>query len=396
MNDQSFSTLVETLPAGLVLLESSNGGYSLLYMNAGAATILGCDSRQFVGQAFSSIFPEYADNWLEALRSGDAAVDVLGPRDGQVFSLTSFQPAPGQFAILIHDVSARCDFGNPSMPASMLRSGLGEGRRILLVEDHPVNRMLATRILESAGFEVEPAVDGLAALDAFTQTRIDLVLMDCNMPRMDGLEATRRLRALEGELGLSPVPILALTAHSGPVEQAACMAAGMDGFMGKPYTAFDLLEMVERHLAQSPAQAVGEESSAGGQVGADDGGAVVLTEDDLASLDMTLIDELRDALGDDLNEIVDQFLFQLDEQVRLLGDAITCRDAQQVREYAHALKGSAGNLGVSGLAAIAAEIEVMGREDNLACAENSFARMDRCVARTVTVLEEMGFSAREG
>lgn len=119
---------------------------------------------------------------------------------------------------------------------------------VLVAEDHPLNRLVASIILEEAGLRFEFAEDGEAAVEAVRSGRFDLVLMDVNMPRMDGLEATRQIRRLQGRAGA--VPIIAVTANASAEEQEVCRQAGMDDFVAKPIAAEDLLETLARQLTK--------------------------------------------------------------------------------------------------------------------------------------------------
>ncbi len=116
---------------------------------------------------------------------------------------------------------------------------------ILVAEDHPLNRRVAAIVLEGAGLRFEFAEDGLAAVEAVKTGRFDLVLMDVHMPRMDGLEATRAIRALPGPV--AAIPIIAVTAAS-PDEVTECREAGMDDFVSKPIGAAALLQRIAEHL----------------------------------------------------------------------------------------------------------------------------------------------------
>ncbi len=119
-----------------------------------------------------------------------------------------------------------------------------KGRRILLAEDNHINAVLASTILRRAGHKVEIAVNGVEALDALRRDDYEIVLMDMHMPEMDGLEATRKIRALSGDDGL--IPVIALTANVMGAEERKCMAAGMDDFLSKPFEPDDLLAAVEK------------------------------------------------------------------------------------------------------------------------------------------------------
>ena len=140
--------------------------------------------------------------------------------------------------------------------ADVLSAGNGEGlarrqrlhgARILLAEDNGVNRIFIVRLLEKHGHSVVTAVDGRDALAAFAKCHFDLVLMDVQMPGMDGLEATEAIRELEKESSLH-VPIVALTAHALNGDRERCLAAGMDGYLSKPVHADELLEMLDAFL----------------------------------------------------------------------------------------------------------------------------------------------------
>jgi two-component system sensor histidine kinase/response regulator len=117
--------------------------------------------------------------------------------------------------------------------------------RILVADDQPVNRLVAVRMLEKQGHSVQAACDGREALAAVTQMPFDLVLMDVQMPEMDGLEATAAIRAAERDLG-GHIPIIALTAHAMKGDMERCLEAGMDAYVSKPLSPAQLFEAIER------------------------------------------------------------------------------------------------------------------------------------------------------
>jgi CheY-like chemotaxis protein len=119
------------------------------------------------------------------------------------------------------------------------------GARILLAEDNPVNREVALALLDDMGLQVDTAVNGLQAVERAQTTRYDLVLMDMQMPLMDGLQATRALRALPG---WADVPILALTANAFDEDRRACTEAGMTDFISKPFDPERLYAVMLRWL----------------------------------------------------------------------------------------------------------------------------------------------------
>jgi CheY-like chemotaxis protein len=122
-------------------------------------------------------------------------------------------------------------------------------RHVLLVEDNEVNQKLAQAILSRRGWLVSVAGDGAQALDMLAAQAFDLVLMDMQMPVMDGLEASRRIRQHEGDAHLPRLPIVAMTANAMKGDRERCLAAGMDGYVSKPVEARRLFDEIERVFA---------------------------------------------------------------------------------------------------------------------------------------------------
>jgi CheY-like chemotaxis protein len=132
----------------------------------------------------------------------------------------------------------------PALPAD---GSTGPGLRVLLVEDNRVNQTIVTRLLERCGHAVEVAGDGQAGLAALERGRFDLVLMDVQMPHMDGFEATAAIRARESARGDHTI-IVAMTAHAMKGDRERCLAAGMDGYIAKPVDRQELLATIARLL----------------------------------------------------------------------------------------------------------------------------------------------------
>jgi two-component system sensor histidine kinase/response regulator len=132
--------------------------------------------------------------------------------------------------------------------------------RILLAEDNLVNQRLATRLLEKRGHSVVVASNGLEAVASFERDRPDLILMDVQMPEMDGLEATAAIRAEEKSTG-NHVPIVALTAHAMKGDREKCLAIGMDGYLTKPIRPQELDEVLENYVAKRLEAVTAQEST---------------------------------------------------------------------------------------------------------------------------------------
>ena len=169
-------------------------------------------------------------------------IEALGGSIG----LTS---APNAGATFWFEVPCEVVTQKPS-PTYISRIATSKARsgHVLIVEDNPINRELAAEILQAVGCTVATANDGEQALSRIENAQFDLVLMDWHMPVMDGLSATRRLRTLEHAQGRDHLPVIALTASVLPGDRQACEAAGMDGFIPKPFSLEDLLPVLDRWL----------------------------------------------------------------------------------------------------------------------------------------------------
>ena len=147
----------------------------------------------------------------------------------------------------------------PATPSAPAAPAVSRVARLLLVEDNKINQMVAATLLEDAGHHVEIAEDGLAALVAADAVRFDLIFMDVQMPRLDGIEATRRLRAGSGPNRSTPV--VALTANAMEGDRERYLDAGMNDYLSKPFELAAVLGMVARWTDGAPAQ--GESEKAG-------------------------------------------------------------------------------------------------------------------------------------
>jgi two-component system, sensor histidine kinase and response regulator len=207
--------------------------------------------------------------------------------------------------------------------------------RVLLVDDNHVNQRVAARILQRMGHEADLAGDGVEAVAQAQARHYDLVLMDMQMPRMDGLEATRAIRALPGEA--SRVRIVAMTANAFSSDRDACFAAGMDDFVGKPVNQDKLFTMLEL-WSERGARALPGESA-----------LVPAVRPDL--VDREQLKVLRDELGDEmLEELLGSFRTSATELIRQIEAALAGGDHGAADESLHRLKGSALTLSFAGVA----------------------------------------------
>jgi len=219
--------------------------------------------------------------------------------------------------------------------------------RILVAEDNPVNQQVAVRLLQKQGHTVVVAPDGQEALQALERDRFDLVLMDVQMPRMGGLEATARLRDSERGTG-KRIPVIAMTARAMKGDREACLAAGMDGYVAKPVSPQLLFEQISALTAGAAVT----------------GPAPALNVPEL----LARFDGDRELLG----ELATIFLSDYPARFAAIRSAVERRDAGALQLAAHALKGSAANFGAPDAVGLAERLESMGHRADLAGVESAF------------------------
>jgi two-component system sensor histidine kinase/response regulator len=249
-------------------------------------------------------------------------------------------------------------------------------RRILLAEDNPVNQKVARMVLEKLGYEVAVVGNGREAISAWKHGGFDLILMDCQMPELDGYAATREIRTLEGaELH---IPIVALTAHAMKGDDEKCRDAGMDDYLTKPLDRAQLVACLERHLGKVEG-AVALVSAAPAAV---DGNPEHAPVDWSAFL---LATDNDDVLA---RELVDLFIASGDETLRAIIDALGKRDYAAVGEYAHSLKGASANLRAKPTADMAARLEAAARAGDPVSIDGAAHELRTEVSRAIGYLRQ--------
>lgn len=226
-------------------------------------------------------------------------------------------------------------------------SDLQRPQEVLLAEDNPANQVFAQNVLRKAGHTVTPVTDGQAAVEAATSKRFDIILMDMRMPKMDGVSATRAIRQHETENRDLATPIVALTANATTQDQKACLRAGMNAFLGKPFKITELLQVVSRHSSHSieehlPAMALQQEQE---QESAFDSAAALKYVGTLHVLKQVFTAHQGTA----------------EEIETTLLTAAAEHDAEALHQVGHRLKGALAVLGANRATSLASELEALAR-----------------------------------
>ncbi|WP_444848133.1 response regulator, partial [Duganella caerulea] len=252
-------------------------------------------------------------------------------------------------------------------------------RKVLLAEDNPVNVEVAGAMLEGLGLEVSRACNGEQALQAEQAGEFDLILMDCQMPVMDGFAATTEIRRREQQRGRGrSVPIIAITANALQGDRESCLAAGMDDYLSKPFTQQALGQTIARwislpRLAPTPPAPEVPETQA-----AQAAPAVAMPHSEINRQALQNIRALSATNGDALlDRVLHAYLDDTPSHLHTLRQAIAAGDTGQLRKAAHSLKSSSANVGADALAQRCRELEQLGRNDTTAGAAVLLADMER-------------------
>ena len=236
--------------------------------------------------------------------------------------------------------------------------------RILLAEDNLINQKVALKMLEKLGYRADAVSSGLEVVEALKTTPYDLLLMDVQMPGMDGFEATRQIRSPESGVKNPNIPIIAVTAHAMKGDREICLNAGMNDYLSKPINPNELAELIARWTLSK--KLTDEKSSEPARV--------------------FNADVLLERLGGDTqlyDEIIGVFLQDVPKQIRALDDAINQGDAIIVHRQAHTLNGASANIGAVGLGEVAFQLERASEKQDLSqavgildCVKTEFNRLE--------------------
>jgi CheY-like chemotaxis protein len=256
--------------------------------------------------------------------------------------------------------------------------------RILLAEDNSVNQQVALGLLETLGYGADAVVNGVEVLEALTNIRYDVILMDCQMPRLDGCETTRRIRQLElqGAAPLDcrrPVYVIAMTANAMEGDREKCLASGMNDYLSKPVRRDELEASLDRYRLISPtAAATAKPSNSAGEILVD-------------------IDHLREVAhdqADQLQELIDLYLVEAGPMLDGLGHAIRSNSSGEVARIAHEFVGCSLFCGVEAFTQPLRALERLGQQGNLSGADalladvrHKFPRVQNAFTQLVQTLQ---------
>ncbi|HUH84953.1 MAG TPA: ATP-binding protein, partial [Stellaceae bacterium] len=250
-----------------------------------------------------------------------------------------------RFWLVLPRAAAIAEVVPAPLPPRVARPIGGRKKRILIAEDDPTNQAIARAVLETAGYAVELVDNGVDAVAAAERQEHDLVLMDVQMPRLDGLEATRRIRARGGLL--ANLPIVAVTAHAMTGARQEYLRAGMDDYVSKPYTAADLVAVIERWTGGDVPRAPATDAA--------------------PVLNVPRIDDLASIMPRrDLDALIDTWITSTRQRLERIEAAASAGDLEGVRREAHDLASTSGNMGASRLEMLGRALENASRSDDVA------------------------------
>ena len=250
---------------------------------------------------------------------------------------------------------------------------------VLLAEDNLVNQKLAMRILEKRGHHVVAVSNGREAIDKYETGQFDLVLMDVQMPEVDGFEATQRIRQIEKQKG-GHIPIVAMTAHAMKGDREKCLAAGMDEYVPKPIKTQELHNVIENLTLKSVDQNKSGERPMDSH------------ESDGAKKDVFDLNKALQVVDGDkglLKEITVMFLEELHVNMKEIRQAAKKNDSDALEKAAHSLKGSVGNLGAKRAYGAAYRLESIGKEGRLEEAKGALAELEKELGELEVALKEL-------
>lgn len=260
------------------------------------------------------------------------------------------------------------------------------GQHILLAEDNMVNQKVAKTLLDKLGLNVTVVENGSKAVTQWEKIGCDLILMDCQMPEMDGYDATVLIRKLESGSGRH-VPIVALTANAMETDKERCLDVGMDDYISKPFKQGVLVTTLQRWLPTDGHTHISDDdkiASSTTQTQIDSKADIEMP----AAIDMSVYAGIRKLMGDAFAELIEAYLEDTEEFVYLIRQAYDGNDYTAMQVPAHSMKSSSANIGAMQLSAMAKELEQQVRSDNLVNVEQQVVALEQEFERVKSELSK--------
>ena len=379
------------LSAEILARQLRSRGWIVSALTSGVAAMAALRSAAAQGEAYDLVLIDMAMPGLDGLAviralRGDpdlartrvillaSSVEFIGRKEQRDLDIAVCLSKPTRQGQLFHAVESALRGEAPPLQVQAEEVPRLRGR-VLLVEDNESNLIVARAYLERLGLAVDIAMDGRQALDRLAGEHFDLVLMDCQMPVLDGFEATRQIR--QGEMGNDRhIPVVALTANVMQGDRDRCFEAGMDDYLGKPYTGEEMLQVLRRWLPLERRRSTGEKTASERE------GMVVqepqLSHPELASssielpgvFDPVALDRIRALSPERPEELLAQLLSAYRtgamREMNHFEQGLLSGDVERVTKAAHALKSSSFNVGASTFGKLMQEVEAIGRAGDLA------------------------------
>ncbi|NOY62528.1 MAG: response regulator [Gammaproteobacteria bacterium] len=289
-----------------------------------------------------------------------------------------------QYSLLVERSAGVAEHDESHLPVPLKRfSGV-----VLIVDDNVVNQKVTEGLVRKLGCKTKIVSNGVEALEAVAREHYDLILMDCQMPVMDGYQATREIRKREGEA--CRVPIVALTAHAFDDNYQHCLDAGMDGYTAKPLHINSLQDVMAQWLP-----VVGHEEidllasdSASKQIQSEPSSANIVTDNCFTQsvLDQTMLVALKELMGDDIGVLVTTYIDDSQDKLDAMKKALQLSEFPSLYRLAHGLKGSSANIGAPGLAELCSSVtegcvagDVAVAKQRVNAIEKEYVAVRRCL-----------------
>ena len=232
---------------------------------------------------------------------------------------------------------------------------------ILLVEDNPVNQMVATEYLERYGCTITPAGNGLEAVAQIKETRFDLIFMDCQMPEMDGFEATKEIRQWENNNNIKHTPITAFTANAMQGDKEKCLAAGMDDYISKPVSEISLENILKKWLKNKISETKQNDDLTVEHSIIEE---IEPTEENHSGFDLYTFNKLKNLFGQKFTDAVNQHTENSEKNIEYIRQCIEQKTSKELERSAHSIKGASAQFGATTFSQIAAKMEELGRAED--------------------------------